>query len=82
MSTSLANRTVSSTTNLYETKLLAIGATKKMAADAEKYLIKLGYKNSKLLGVYNTKESDQELIAALKERQWDAISIGMLNSLV
>ncbi|CAF0782318.1 unnamed protein product [Rotaria sp. Silwood1] len=47
-----------------------------MAAEAQKSLIALGYKNSKLLGVYNTKESDQELITALKERQWDAISIG------
>ena len=48
-----------------------------MAAEAEKYLLKLGYKNAKLLGVYNTKESDEELIAALKEKQWDAISIGI-----
>ncbi len=47
-----------------------------MADEAQKYLISLGYKNSKLLGVYNTVESDQELIAALKEKQWDAISIG------
>ncbi|CAF1484018.1 unnamed protein product [Rotaria sordida] len=56
--------------------MLAIGATKNMAAEAQNYLITLGYKNSKLLGVYNTAESDQELITALKEKQWDAISIG------
>ena len=35
---------------------------------------------AKLLGVYNTRESDEELIAALKEQQWDAISIGMLET--
>ncbi len=47
-----------------------------MADEAQKSLISLGYTNSKLIGVYNTVESDQELIAALKEKQWDAISIG------
>ena len=74
------NRAVSSTASLYETKLLAIGATKNIASEAQKSLIALGYKNSKLLGVYNTDESDQELIATLKEKQWDAIAIGMFNS--
>jgi hypothetical protein len=43
-------------------------------------LVALGYKNAKLIGVVNTKESDQELIAALKEKQWDAISIGSFDS--
>jgi hypothetical protein len=36
----------------------------------------LGYKNAKLMGVVNTKECDQKLIAALKEKQWDAVAIG------
>lgn len=74
------DRTVSSKAAFYETKLLAIGASKKMAVEAQKSLTALGYKNSKVLGVYNTAESDQELINALKERQWDAISIGMFSS--
>ena len=60
--------------------ILAIGATKNMAEGAERSLKALGYKNSKLLGVYNTEESDQELITALKEKKWDAISIGISSS--
>ena len=80
MPTSILNRTASSAPSLYEKKILAIGATKGMAGEADKYLKKLGYKNAKLLGVYNTRESDEELIAALKEQQWDAISIGMLET--
>jgi L-alanine-DL-glutamate epimerase-like enolase superfamily enzyme len=76
----IVDRTVSFKVALYETKLLVIGASKKMAAEAQKSLTALGYKNSKVLGVCNTAESDQEVITALKERQWDAISIGMFSS--
>ena len=53
-----------------------MGASKQLPANAQKSLVELGYKNAKVIGVVNNKESDQELIAALKEKQWDAISIG------
>ncbi len=71
-------RAVSSTTTSYDWNILALGADKKTAGKAQKFIISLGYKNAKIIGVNNTKESDQELIAALKEKQWDAISIGQL----
>lgn len=47
-----------------------------MADGAQKLINSLGYTNSKVIGIYNTVESDQELIAELKGKQWDAISIG------
>ena len=69
-------RAVSSTTTTYNWNILALGAGKKTADKAQKFINSLGYKNTKLINVNNTKESDQELIAALKEKQWDAVSIG------
>jgi hypothetical protein len=37
----------------------------------------MGFNNITVFGIYNTKESDQKLIAALKEKQWDAVAIGL-----
>ena len=76
MPTLLINRAASSTAGLYDKKILALGAGKKLPVEVEKALISFGYKNSKIIGVEDTKESDQELIDVLKEKEWDAISIG------
>jgi hypothetical protein len=69
---------MSSTKPSYEWSIFALGAGKKPVPEAQKQLTALGYKNAKLMGIYNTKESDQEIIAALKEKQWDAVAIGSL----
>jgi hypothetical protein len=57
-------------------KILGVGAGTKPIAKTQKTLTEMGYDNVKLLGLYNTKESDQEFLTALKEKQWDAIAIG------
>jgi hypothetical protein len=41
----------------------------------------MGFNNITVFGIYNTKESDQKLIAALKEKQWDAVAIGLWDAL-
>ncbi|CAF1102196.1 unnamed protein product [Adineta steineri] len=68
------NRTLSST--CYHWKILGIGACKKLASKAQDNLQSLGYKNTRVIGINDTKESDEEFIKKLKEEQWDAISIG------
>lgn len=47
-----------------------------MAEQGQKLVNSLGYTNVKVFGVYNTPESDQDIIAELKRQQWDAISFG------
>ncbi|CAF0735841.1 unnamed protein product [Adineta steineri] len=76
ISTVIINRSVSTTGASYEWKILALGAGNKVGPEAQKSLAALGYKNIKIIGLANNKESDQKVIAALKEQQWDAISIG------
>ncbi|UJR18997.1 hypothetical protein I4U23_022127 [Adineta vaga] len=76
ISTFIINRAASSAAASYEWKVLAIGAGSKGADEAQKSLAGLGYKNAKLMGVGNSQESDQKIIAALKEKQWDAVAIG------
>ncbi|UJR16909.1 hypothetical protein I4U23_003807 [Adineta vaga] len=59
--TLIINRTLTSETSVKALKILGVGA---------------GYSNFKPLGLHNTKESDQEFINALKEKQWDVVAIG------
>ncbi|CAF1180698.1 unnamed protein product [Didymodactylos carnosus] len=74
--TLIINRAVSSTIGLNDLKILGFGAGNKPVPEARKSLAEKGYNNIKIFGIYNTKESDQELIAALKEKQWDVVAIG------
>ena len=62
-------------------KILGIGAGNKPVPTMQKYLMEMGYNNFKIFGIYNTKESDEKLIAALKEKQWDAVAIGSSDTL-
>ncbi|CAF0954585.1 unnamed protein product [Adineta steineri] len=70
------NRTASSSIAVNNLKILGVGAGTKPIEKMQKTLTEKGYNNIKLLGLYNTKESDQKLLAALKEKQWDAVTIG------
>ncbi|CAF1251949.1 unnamed protein product [Adineta ricciae] len=54
----------------------SVGAGKKPIPDIQKKLASLGYKNTRILGIYDTKESEQEFINTLKEKQWDVITLG------
>lgn len=72
----ITNRSVSSSIPSKNWKVLTVGAGKLIAGQAQKSLLAAGYKNVKVLGIHNTKESDQEFAAALKEQQWDAIAFG------
>lgn len=74
--TVVIKRAISSNTPSYDWKIFGVGAGKKPVPEAQKKLAALGYKNMKLLGIYNTNESDQEVIAGLKEKQWDVVVIG------
>ena len=69
-------RSASSSTPSKKWKVLTVGAGKLMAGRAQESLLAAGYKNVKVLGIENTKESDQEFVAALKEQQWDAVAFG------
>jgi L-alanine-DL-glutamate epimerase-like enolase superfamily enzyme len=60
--------------------ILAMGRGQATADKAEKHLHELGYKNAKVIGLTNDKESDEKLIELLRERQWDGVSIGRLSS--
>ena len=72
----VVNRSVSSSTASYNWKVLCLGAGKTTAGRAQEALNAAGYKNVKVVGIYDTKESDQELVHTLKSQQWDAIAIG------
>jgi hypothetical protein len=66
----------SSTTDIKKLKILGVGAGNKPVPKMQKVLKELGYDNMKIFGIYNTKESDQEFLKALKEKEWDAVCIG------
>jgi hypothetical protein len=60
----------------YSWKVLAIGKGAENAPKAEEHLHALGYKNSKVIGVDNDKASDDQVLKAIQEKDWDAVSIG------
>ncbi|CAF1319317.1 unnamed protein product [Adineta ricciae] len=75
-STYVITRTLASKVAVQDLKILGVGAGNKPVADAQKQLASLGYKQTKIFGIYNTKKSDQEFINALKEKQWDVVALG------
>ncbi|CAF1054360.1 unnamed protein product [Adineta ricciae] len=75
-STYVITRTLASKVAVQDLKILGVGAGNKPVADAQKQLASLGYKQTKIFGIYNTKKSDQEFINALKEKQWDIVALG------
>ena len=56
--------------------VLAFGKEPEVAKKAEKHLHETGFKNVRFIGLDNAGYTDEQLIEFIKERQWDAVSIG------